>query len=133
MHEYYLAQCLIEEVESSLTSQKIDEQRTNKVVKVIVGFGPFTHATFDRIEFWWNNLLKGTLLEGTTLVRQQLKGKLFCPDCNEEFLVTETNETQYDEYLELFACPECNSCQTKVIEGTDILLLNIEIEIEVIE
>ena len=102
MHEYFLAQCLIEEVESSLISQKINEQKTNKAVKVIVGFGPFTHATFDRIEFWWDNLLRGTSLEGVSLVKKQLKGKIFCPDCNEEFVIAETNETQYDEYLELF-------------------------------
>ena len=133
MHEFFLTQCLIEEVEFALNSQQANDQITNRVTKVAVGFGPFTHASFDSIKFWWNTSLEGTSLEGALLVKEQVDGKLFCPNCNKEFIIKESNNQDYNEYLELFACPECNSCQTQIKEGTDILLLNIEFEIEVIE
>lgn len=124
MHEFVLAQNLIDEVKFALNNHE-----SSKLVKVVVGFGPFTHATFDRVEFWWNTLLTGTNLEGAQLIKQELDGKLFCPNCNKEFLIKEKSLQQYDEYLELFSCPECNSFQTKIIEGTDIILLHLEIKV----
>ena len=121
MHEFVLTQQLIDEVIFSLK-----DHSNAKVVTVNIGFGPFTHATFDRIEFWWNSLVPNTLLEGTKLVKHQLEGKLYCPSCNQEFSITELSDHQYDDF-EIFACPKCGSYQTKILEGTDIIILNIEI------
>ena len=122
MHEFVLAQQLIDEVILSLNGHS-----NANVVTVNIGFGPFTHATFDRIEFWWNTLVPDTPLKETKLVKNELEGKLYCPSCNQEFSITELPDYQYDEYLEIFACPECGSYQTKILEGTDIIILNIEI------
>ena len=122
MHEFVLTQSIIDEVITSLQ----DHQNTH-LISVNLGFGPFTHATFDRIEFWWNTLIVGTSLEDGKIIKTPLDGKLFCPSCDQEFIIKDRDQFQFDEYLDIFSCPQCNSYQTKILEGTDIIILNIEI------
>lgn len=122
MHEFVLTQSIIDEVNLSLK----DHQNT-RLVSINLGFGPFTHATFDRIEFWWNTLVEDSPLKGGKIIKTPLEGKLYCPSCDQEFVIKERDQYEFDEYLEIFACPQCNSYQTKILDGTDIIILNIEI------
>ena len=122
MHEFVLTQTLIEEVQFAMQSHT-----SEKISVVNIGFGPFTHATFDRIEFWWNTLIQNSPLDGVKLVKHSLEGKLYCPQCDQEFIIRDVKDHQYDEYLEIFSCPKCASYQTKITEGTEILILNLEL------
>jgi hydrogenase nickel incorporation protein HypA/HybF len=122
MHEFTLTNLIVEEI-----LQVNDLQPSSRIKKVNLGLGPFSHATFDRIKFWWEILTKDTIAEGSELIKNELPGKLFCPNCQTESIVKKSNSIEADEALKLFTCPNCQSLQTEIKSGTDITILDLEI------
>ena len=123
MHEYAITSLIIEEI---LNLNEIKE--VTKITKVTLGFGPFSHATFDRIQFWWEYLTEDTIFYGSELIYQEIPGELYCPNCKKNSLIKNRNSIDADDTLLLFACPYCQSLQTEIKSGTDITIINIEVE-----
>ena len=122
MHEYTITSNIIEEIIHALQAEG-----NCKVVAVTLGFGPFTHGSFDSILFWWDVLSKDTIAEGSKLHYKSLDGELFCPTCDEIIKVSQANNYPKDEYLQIFVCPKCQSLQTEIKSGEEIIIIDVEI------
>ncbi len=120
MHEYTLTSNIIEEIIRALQAED-----NCKVINVTLGFGPFTHGSFESIQFWWEVLSKDTIAEGSKLVYKPLDGELYCPSCDE--VIRASHEHSIDEYLQIFACPKCHSLQTEIKSGEEIIIIDVEI------
>jgi hydrogenase nickel incorporation protein HypA/HybF len=122
MHEYALTSSIVDTITNS------DEIKGAKLItKVVLGFGPFSHATPDRIQFWWEALSEDTIANGSTLIFEELEGSLYCPNCKKSSIIKNRDMIHADEGLEIFACPNCQSLQTQIESGTEIVILRIEI------
>ena len=118
MHEYSLSQSLITNILSGTTPLKYKKSK-----EILLGVGVFSHESFENIDFWWKQLTVGTDLEGWTLVKQDIPGKIFCSNCKKEFLIKESTVKVTSDIVNVFSCPQCNSLQTEVLEGNEIIIL----------
>lgn len=97
------------------------------VKKINLGFGPFApRVDFDKMSIAWENMTNETFLEECILHKKYIEGSYFCETCEKEYTVSKNNLND-ESYQELFVCPECNSYKTKIISGTDIIILSIEV------
>lgn len=62
MHEVGIVKELIEELKS-----QAEDQRANKLTKVVIGISPKEHITPESFQFWFNELSKGSIIEGARL------------------------------------------------------------------
>ena len=123
MHEFSITSLIIEEIVNST-----EIQQTSKIKQVTIGLGPFTHATFDRIQWWWDNLTESySSLKGTELVKQDLSGVLYCEHCNIKSIIENDKVLLCDTLLDLYSCPKCQSLQTKIISGEEIKIISVEV------
>jgi hydrogenase nickel incorporation protein HypA/HybF len=122
MHEFTLTTNIVEEVITALANEG-----NCKVIDVTLGFGPFTHGTFESIKFWWDILSKDTILEGSKLIFNSLPGELYCPACETIIEVRNVDKIENDGFLEIFSCPKCRSLQTEIKTGNEIIIIDVQI------
>lgn len=118
MHEYSLTQSMIENILTGATPIK-----EKKSKDILLGVGVFSHENFENINFWWKQLIAGTKLDGWKLIKQDIPGKIFCSDCKKEYLIKESSVKVTSDIINVFSCPQCNSIQTEILEGNEIIIL----------
>ena len=125
MHEYAVTQSFLETIMDSLKDEKV-----KSVLKVTIEIGPFSFVYFDQIKFWWDILKEDTIvLKTAELILIENIGKIYCADCKKESLI-KTDEIEDKEIqMNYFQCVNCQSYNTEILEGRDVKLGEIEIEI----
>ena len=101
-------------------SAEVEEAKNgaSKVISVVLAVGEMSEAFEDSLQFSYEILCPGTMLEGSTLEIITVPPKSICQDCSYEFI--------HERYERM--CPKCSSTHTKLIEGRDIFIKSIEIE-----
>lgn len=111
----------------------------NKVIGILVkngfprlksinlGFGPFSKGNFEKIKQCWNELTVGTSFEDVELTKMDVEGKIICQSCQAESVILETNAEESYANQEVIICPNCKSFKTKIIYGTEIYIVNLEL------
>jgi hydrogenase nickel incorporation protein HypA/HybF len=115
MHEGALTQDLFEHV---LIHAR--EANARKVTRVKVTVGALSDATPESIEFYFNSLSPGTMVEGAVLEFESKPGTARCPACNREFEIEEIYA----------ACPDCGRFPVQVTSGDGVYLSSLEVETE---
>jgi len=110
MHEYSLTQNILD--------LSLQHAEGKKIMQVNLLIGEFSDEREEAIQFYWNDLAKGTCAEAAQLYFQKVDAVMKCLECENIF-------HPLDEYG---FCPQCNSHRLELLEGDDVKLSSIDVE-----
>lgn len=110
MHELSLTQNILD-----LALKHADAK---KIIHVNLTIGEFSDEREESIQFYWDDLAKGTLAENAMLNFQHVEAEMKCLEC----------ETVFHPKEEPLLCPNCQSHHLKLISGDDVKLKSIDVE-----
>lgn len=90
-----------------------------RVLTVNLRVGVMTEAIEDALMFAFEALSEGTLSEGAELAIEWVEPKSICLECGNEF--------SHDRFHR--ACPECGGYETRLIEGRELEIASIEVDL----
>jgi hydrogenase nickel incorporation protein HypA/HybF len=114
VHELSIAQSLVEVAESAAR-----EANAQRVITVHLRIGKMAGIVLTALEFGYEIVTQGTMLEGSRLEVVEVPVTIFCPQCQKE---VELDGNQ------LLRCPECATLSADVRQGRELELASLEIE-----
>jgi len=115
LHEGALTQDLFEHV--LIHAREADARR---VTRVKVTIGALSDATPESIEFYFQSLSPGTIVEGCQMEFESRPGTAKCPACGKDFEIDEIYA----------ACPACGKFPVQLTGGDGVYLSSLEVETE---
>jgi hydrogenase nickel incorporation protein HypA/HybF len=116
MHELSIAQSVLEIAQAS-----IPVPTDQKVRSIKVQIGRLSGVVPDSLEFCFTAISQGTPLQGALLDMEQIPFMLKCRGCGS------TAESE----LGTVVCQSCGSMDTEVLSGTELRVVEIELQEEV--
>ncbi len=108
--------------ELSLTENLLDVTLKNagakKVVHVNLLIGELSDEREEAIQFYWDDLAKGTSAETAQLLFKRVDAEMKCLEC----------ETVFHPDDEAAFCPNCDSYRLTLLSGDDVKLESIDVE-----
>ena len=121
MHEVSVVSDIV-----SAILRELEKYNVVKVEEVILVVGEMTSLGHEQLEFAYEIVTKGTLLEGSKLVIEDEKIRVICSECGYEGEVRML-ESDYGEHtIPILSCPECNG-KVKVTAGQTCKIRNLKI------
>ncbi len=113
MHELSLCYALLEQVE-----RIAKQQQAERVVSIRLQIGPLAGIEPELLQRAFPLVIPGSLAAGAELVIEPLPLRIHCTTCEWEGEATPSH----------LRCPHCESLQTQVISGEEMLLASLELE-----
>ncbi len=113
MHEYSIVQSLLDQCE-----ENVKANNSTKVLRVVVKIGVMSGVEPDLLKTAFDTFKEGTICEDCEYIQNIQKIKIKCLDCDT------TSELEKSDY----ACPKCKSVELDVIDGEDLMLMQLELE-----
>ncbi len=116
MHELSVVQSLI-----GLIEQNAIQNNANSVSKVIVKIGKLSGIEPHLLKLAFDSFKEGTICQNAELemIIQDVVAK--CENCQKEFEIKDNS----------FVCPNCKSFNLQVIDGEDMYLMSLELDVGV--
>lgn len=114
MHEVGIMTGVLEAV-----NKAAQDARALKVLKVSLSVGVMTEAIEDSLQFAFGILSEKTICEGAELEIKMVQPKSICTECGHEY--------SHDRFH--VGCPECGSNLTVIIEGKELQIDSIEVDL----
>ena len=111
MHEFSVTSWIVEAL-----LDLVKRQGASRVVEVQLRIGSLRALSTDQVKFCYGVLARGTPLQGSRLVIEEVPGKLRCSACSYHSEFTPHDEA-YHFGIPPLACPECG--EALLIEGGD--------------
>lgn len=112
MHEVGIMQNAI-----LMAEQQAQDSGARRVHALRLRVGEMSGVVPDALEFAFETVAKGTLVEGASLVIERVTPACWCAICEAEF---ECGDLSYD-------CPRCGAFSTELRRGTEMQLSSIEV------
>ena len=103
----------------SVVQQTAEQNNATAVTKVSLMVGEMTEAIEDALVFAFDALKEGTIAENAELQIRMIPPKSSCPECGNVFV--------HDRFHR--GCPECGNMLTTLVEGTELAIESIEVDI----
>jgi hydrogenase nickel incorporation protein HypA/HybF len=116
MHELSIAHSLVE-----TAVEAAERAGARRVTRVLLRLGALSGVVRNALEFGYEITTQGTLLEGSELVIEELPVIVDCDACH-------TQTTLHD--MQGFACPACGAPGPRMIQGRELELQSIEIDVD---
>lgn len=113
MHELSVAQNIIE-----IVKENVPEKDLGKVKTIFLEVGEFSGIISESLQYCFDVIKTDTLLEGSKMEIKKIPFVLLCNECK-----SETSNNMGIRY-----CEKCGSNNTKIISGTDMQIINVELE-----
>lgn len=110
MHEVSIMSSIIESVLEELRKYQVE-----KVEEINLVIGELTFLGVEQLQFAFEVLSKGTILEGAQLTIDSEKVKVRCTACNYEGPINYSDGSDSHYALPILACPSCG-------ERVDVIL-----------
>ena len=114
MHELGIMTGVLQAVEESAK-----QAGSEKVLKISLSVGVMTEAIEDALCFAFEALSEGTMCESAELEITMIPPVSICAECG--------NEYEHDRFHML--CPECGSSFTQLIQGKELQIDSIEVDL----
>lgn len=114
MHEMGIISGVLDAVNASAA-----DAGAERVLAVNLRVGVMTEAVEDALMFAFEALSEGTLCEGAELMIEWVQPKSLCMECATEFT--------HDRFHR--ACPACGGFETVIIEGRELEIASIEVDL----
>lgn len=113
MHELSVAQNIIE-----IVKENVPEKDLRNVKTISLEVGEFSGIIPDSLEYCFDVIKADASLGNSKMEIKKIPFVLFCDDCKSET----TNN------MGIRFCEKCNSSNTRIISGTDMQIINVELE-----
>jgi hydrogenase nickel incorporation protein HypA/HybF len=113
MHELSIAMSIVD-----MAQEEAERQGNAQVQSVYLRLGLLTGVVKEALLSSYEMACAETLLEGSTLVIEEIPVEVFCPKCDAPRLV---------ESIQWFCCPECGTPTPKVLHGKELEVVALEI------
>jgi len=113
LHELGITQNLVE-----IAANTARANGAARVLSVSVTIGELAGVIPEAVEFAFDVVTRGTLLEGAKLVIQRIPGRGRCAACG--------TESPIDQYT--FSCPVCDAPALDRLQGDELKITELEIE-----
>jgi hydrogenase nickel incorporation protein HypA/HybF len=113
MHELSIAQNIIE-----IVKENVPEKDLCKVITIFLEVGDFSGIVSDSLLYCFDVIKSDTQLGNAKMEIKKIPFILFCNDCKSET----TNN------MGIRFCEKCSSNNTKIISGTDMQIIKVELE-----
>ena len=114
MHELSIAMSIVE-----MAEEEADRRGVARVNAVHLKLGALAGVVKDALLSSYELACEGTGLQGSRLVIEEIPVVVYCPKC----LAPRTLDS-----VQWFACPECKSPVSKVIQGRELQVAALELE-----
>jgi len=115
MHELGIAQDILD-----IVQQYVPEEQAAGVRAVKVRVGQLAGVVAESLDFSFQAIVSGTPWQAARLDIQKVPTVAACRQCNGRFEVEDV----------AFMCPECGSTNISLVSGTDLQVVEIEMEDE---
>ncbi|MCC7360567.1 MAG: hydrogenase maturation nickel metallochaperone HypA [Anaerolineales bacterium] len=88
-----------------------------RVTTVQVVIGQLASVVDDSVQFYWDEISRGTPAEGARLQFRRVAARLHCEACGHD----------YAPGAEVLACPRCDSAQVRLTAGDEFYLEALEV------
>ncbi|WP_293446089.1 hydrogenase/urease nickel incorporation protein HypA [Persephonella sp.] len=114
MHEFSIVQSLL-----GLIEENAKKNNARSVSKVVVKIGRLSGIEPHLLKIAFDTFKEKTICENAELemIIQDIVAK--CEDCKNEFIIEDNR----------FVCPECQSFNLKIIDGEDMYLMSLELDV----
>lgn len=113
MHELYATQAILDRA-----LQKAGEQNAKRITDAHIAVGEMSTYTDDSVEFYWSEITKGTIAEGSALHFRHIPAELQCMTCS----------TKYQPKEGEIVCPNCGSTGARIWTGEEFYLEALDVE-----
>jgi len=113
MHEYSIVQSLLDQCEENARINN-----ATKITKVVVKIGVMSGVEPDLLQIAFDTFKEGTMCENCEYIQQIQPIVISCHKCN----------TKSTLHKNEYCCPKCQSIELDVIDGEDLLLMQLELE-----
>ena len=113
MHELAITQGLIE-----LVLEHAKKAGAKKVLRVNVVAGELSGFVDECMQFYYEQLSKGTIAEEAKLEFKRVPTTGRCRECSKEFQIEDLN----------WVCPQCKSNNVQLVGGTELFVESIEVD-----
>jgi len=113
MHEYSIVQSLLDQCEDIAK-----ENEAKKVTKVTVKIGVMSGVEPDLLQRAFDTFKEGTMCEECEYIQYIQDVVVKCLTCGA------TSNVKDNEYC----CPECQSIELDIVDGEELLLMQLELE-----
>ena len=115
MHEYSIVQSLID-----LADENAKKNNAKKVTKLEIKVGVLSGVEIPLLETAFNTFKEDTICNDAEFIIISQPVVVKCRDCGKE------NELKKNEY----ECPNCKSQNLEVLDGEDMYLMSLELDID---
>lgn len=111
MHELSIAYSLVQ-----LAIETAEQNNLKKVDELHLKLGVFSGVVKEALQFSFDIATEGTLIEGASLIINEVPLKIYCPHCKEEHVLPQPVPMK---------CPICNVSSDEILEGKEIELYSL--------
>ena len=120
MHEGSIAREIFE------TVQKIAHEKKGDIKKISLEIGELTLINPEQLIFWLNIFFEKEIQVEIKVV----EGKIECADCGFKGSIQNVFDEVFHFSIPVLSCRECGGNNVKILEGKDLRIRNVELEIE---
>jgi hydrogenase nickel incorporation protein HypA/HybF len=113
VHELFATQAILDTALKTAA-----ERQTSHIIQLHLALGEMSGYVEDSVQFYWDEISKGTIAEGATLNFRHVPPECQCMACF----------TKYAPLNEEIRCPACGSAGAKVLAGEEFFLEAIDVE-----
>ena len=113
MHELAVTQGVLERA-----AQHAEAAGAGRVIALYLVLGEMSEITEDSVRFYWEEISRGTPVEGACLNFRRVPAELLCLNCKQ----------RYPHARDEVACPACGSERVTFAAGEEFYLEAIEVE-----
>ncbi len=115
MHEFGITSRIVNTV-----LQAAAEHKSTQVLEVELLIGRLTFLNPAQVQYSYELLARGTILEGSTLIIEEIEGAVRCMKCQRINSLKLPPQGCYDPFPS-FCCPECGG-SVEIIQGKECLV-----------
>ncbi len=113
MHELYATQAILDRA-----LEKAGEQSAKRITNVYLVVGEISTYADDSVQFYWDEISKGTIAEASALHFRHVPAELQCMACF----------TKYHPPEGEIICPNCGSTGARIWSGEEFYLEALDVE-----
>jgi len=113
MHEYSIVQSLLDQCEENAKANN-----ATKITKVVVKIGVMSGIEPDLLQNAFDTFKEGTMCEDCKYIQNIQPIIIRCYRCKKKSTLSKNS----------YCCPECKSVELDVIDGEDLMLMQLELE-----